>query len=210
MKFERLTLWPLLLFGIIFGHQPRLVLQKDLAFNYPLTIQSPEISQAFYGELTGSSHFYQIISDKDFNLYLNILVPDIKGARTDFSVEVSNGKTIILNGKGFAWERFFEPFGGDYYRKGPEFKARIEKGSYLIRVYNDDRQGKYVLAVGEIESFPPKEMIKAFLAMPRLKTFFNKSPFTAYFNRIGLYTLPALAIVSGIVVGTVFAVKHSF
>uniref|UniRef100_A0A7C6A9H4 Uncharacterized protein n=1 Tax=candidate division WOR-3 bacterium TaxID=2052148 RepID=A0A7C6A9H4_UNCW3 len=193
-----------LLFSIIFAHQPRLVLQKDLAFNYPLFIQNPEISQAFYGELTGSPHYYQINYEKDFNLYLNILVPDIKGARTDFSVEVSKGKELILNGKRFIWEKFFEPFGGDHYLKGPEYKAKVKKGEYLIKVYNDDNIGKYVLAVGDIESFPPKEMIKAFLALPRLKIFFNKSPFTAYFNRIGLYTLPALVIVGG----SVFALKH--
>ncbi len=207
---KHLTLSIVLLFSFIFAHQPRLILQKDLAFNYPYFIQNPEISQAFYGELTGSSHFYQITSDKDFNLYLNILVPDIKGSRTDFSIEVSNGETLTLNGKGFAWEKFFEPFGGDHYLKGPEYKARVGKGKYLIRVFNDDRQGKYVLAVGNIESFPPKEMINAFIKMPRLKIFFNKSPFTAYFNRIGLYTLPALVIVGGIVVGSVFAIKHIF
>ena len=205
---KQLPLLIVLLFNIIFAHQPRLVLKKDLAFNYPYFIKNPEISQAFYGELTGSSHFYQITSEKDFNLYLNILVPDIKGARTDFSVEVSNRETLALNGKVFAWEKFFEPFGGDNYLKGPEYKARVGKGKYLIRVYNDDRLGKYVLAVGEIESFPPKEMINAFIKMPRLKIFFNKSPLTAYFNRIGLYTLPALVIVGGIVVGSVFAIKR--
>jgi hypothetical protein len=207
---KQIPLSIILLFSIIFAHQPRLVLKKDLAFDYPQFIQNPEISQAFYGELTGSSHFYQITSDQDFNLYLNILVPDIKGAKPDFSVVVSNGDTITLNGKGFAWENFFEPFGGDHYLKGPEYKARVGKGKYLIRVYNDDRQGKYVLAVGDIESFPPKEMIKAFVAMPRLKIFFNKSPFTAYFNRIGLYTLPALVIIGGVVVGSVFAIKRIF
>jgi hypothetical protein len=207
---KQLSLAIVLLFSIIFAHQPRLVLKKDLAFDYPQIIQKPEISQAFYGELTGSSHFYQITSDKDFNLYLNILVPDIKGARTDFSVEVTNGETLNLNGKTFAWQKFFEEFGGDHYLKGPEYKARVGKGKYLIRVYNDDRQGKYVLAVGDIESFPPKEMIKAFVAMPRLKIFFNESPFTAYFNKIGLFTLPVLVIVGGIVVGSVFAIKRIF
>ncbi|MEO0115055.1 MAG: hypothetical protein ABIK93_06220 [candidate division WOR-3 bacterium] len=199
-----------LLFSIIFGHQPRLVLQKDLAFNYPFYIQNPEISQAFYGELTGSPHYYQINAEKEFKLYLNILVPDIKGARTDFSVEVSKGKELNLNGKGFVWQKFFEPFGGDHYLKGPEYEARVEKGEYLIKVYNDDNFGKYVLAVGDIESFPPRAMIQAFFAMPRLKKFFNKSPFTTYFNRIGLYTLTASVIVGGIVVGSVFAIKHIF
>ena len=52
----------------IFIYQPNLVfLQKE-----DVEISNPEISQAFYDELTGVSKNYFVNSDKDFNLYINL------------------------------------------------------------------------------------------------------------------------------------------
>jgi hypothetical protein len=48
--------------------------------------------------------------------------------------------------------------------------------------------GKYVLAVGEKESFLLDEMLRTMGILPSLKSdFFGKPAWTAFFNRIGLY-----------------------
>ena len=44
-----------------------------------------------------------------------------------------------------------------------------------------------MLVVGATESWGAGEILNALITMPREKIFFEKSPFTAYFNRIGLY-----------------------
>jgi hypothetical protein len=63
-----------------------------LVFEQPagqvVNIQNPEISQAFYGILSGQQDVYQIVSDTGFLLYVNLVVPDISGSRTDFAVDV--------------------------------------------------------------------------------------------------------------------------
>ena len=78
----------------------------------------------------------------------------------------------------------------------------------LIKVYNVNSSGKYSLAVGRIEAFPFNEQIKAFLAMPELKSkFFGKNPFTAYFNRIGFFFLIFLLVILLIIYGIILLVR---
>ncbi|MFB0509239.1 MAG: hypothetical protein ACETVX_01970 [bacterium] len=195
---------------LAYGHQPRLVYDEELTIENPKIVENPEISQAFYGKLKGKPEYYKIRSDQEFNLYVNIVVPARQGARTDFRVEISIKDTFItLNGESFQWEKFFEQFGGDHYLKGPEFEKRVLKGEYLIKVYNPANQGSYSLVVGKIEAFPPKEAINAILSLPKLKKdFFAKSPFTAFFNYIGLFLLVTLVILAGVILLLVFIIRR--
>ncbi|MDH5185903.1 MAG: hypothetical protein OEZ20_05690 [candidate division WOR-3 bacterium] len=195
---------------LAYGHQPRLVYDEELTIENPKIVENPEISQAFYGKLKGKPEYYKIGSDQEFNLYVNIVVPAKQGARTDFRVEISIKDTFItLNGESFQWEKFFEQFGGDHYLKGPEFEKRVRKGEYLIKVYNPANQGSYSLVVGKIEAFPPKEAINAILSLPKLKKdFFAKSPFTAFFNYIGLFLLVTLVILAGVILLLVFIIRR--
>ena len=198
----------LLIFTSIYGHQPRLVENKITTVNNPIIVQNPEISQAFYGELKGSPDYYLINSDKGFELYASLVVPDIKSARKDFSMAIkSNDTLIILDAQSAKWDIFFEKFAGDNYFNGPEFDKKVGAGSYLIEVYNPDNQGKYSLAIGKIEVFPPKEAVHAIISLPKLKSYFQKSPFTAYFNFIGIFVGVTIVILAGIIIGVVFIVR---
>ncbi|MCX5634230.1 MAG: hypothetical protein NTW55_00080, partial [Planctomycetota bacterium] len=92
-----------------------------------------------------------------------------------------------------------EPFVGDEYWQGPEFVQHQPQGSYLVKVYAPDNRGKYVLVVGQAESFPLNESLKLFVSLPQLKHYFGKSGFAACFNLIGLFLL-ILTVISAIVV----------
>jgi hypothetical protein len=106
----------------------------------------------------------------------------------------------VLDAKSAKWDIFFEKFAGDNYFNGPEFDRKVGAGSYLIKVYNPDNQGKYSLAIGQIEAFPPKEAIHAIVSLPKLKSFFHKSPLTAYFNFIGIFVLITIVFLAIIVI----------
>ena len=83
-----------------------------------VNIQNPEVSQAFYGILSGQEDVYQIVSDTGFLLYVNLVVPNISGHTTDFTVDIIEGTSAVytrLDGKVFTWTDFFEPFAGDAY-----------------------------------------------------------------------------------------------
>jgi hypothetical protein len=206
MKKTYLILLIIASISLVLAHQPRVDLEGTL--DNPIQVEKPEVSKAYYGELTGNSEYYEIDSETEFLLYLNILAPDIEGARRDFIVEVLKEKEVIFTLKGDDWEEFYEPFGGDSYLQGPELEEQVSSGVYLIKVSNTDNSGKYSLAVGKIESFPPFEIIKTIFVLPKLKKdFFNKSPLTAYFNLVGLFLLIFLIIIAAIIFAVLFIIK---
>jgi hypothetical protein len=167
------------------AHQPRLDTGTSVSVENPIIVDNPEISQAFYGELNGKPSYYQINSDKTFQLYVNLLVPTSPGQGGEFvSAEVtdtSGNVVMFLNGTNSTWTSYFEEFGGDYYLKGPEATLQVPAGTYNIRVFNSENQGKYSIAIGKIESFPANEAITAIFTLPLLKEQFFAKPVTTLF-----------------------------
>lgn len=189
-------------FSIVSAHQPRLV-SDDTTITNPIVIENPETSQAFYGELNGNPVYYKITSPKDFRLYVNILVPDIPGASTglmSFEILDENKKEVAsFNGKNTTWTSYFEEFGGDYYLKGPEYNETKKSGTYYIKVYNTNNQGKYSLTVGDIEEFPGSEALNALILLPVLKANIFEVPIVELFLQflgliMGIGTLLTITI----------------
>ena len=173
------------------AHQPRLETGTNVSINNPIIVENPEISQAFYGTLRGSPDYFKINSDIPFKLYLNLLVPASPGIAGDFvSAQVldANGNVLItLNGTNSTWTPYFEEFGGDNYLKGPEVTQQLPAGTYFIKVFNAENQGKYNIAIGDIESFPIDESLTALVTIPLLKEqFFGKPVTTLFFEFLGL------------------------
>lgn len=173
------------------AHQPRLDLGTSISIENPIILDDPEISQAFYGELNGKPVYYQIYSPQPFQLFVNLLVPTSPGQGGEMvSAEVtdSSGAVIMfLNGTNSTWNPYFEEFGGDYYLKGPEATLNVPAGTYNIRVFNTQNQGKYSIAIGKIETFPANEAITALFTLPLLKEqFFGKPVSTLFFEFLGI------------------------
>ena len=185
--------------GPVLAHQPRLVDNRPA-----IEVQNPEISQAFYARLSGEPQTYHIRSQVPLRLYVNLLVPDMPGIETDYEAviyrteDAAESVLARLDGKAYDWRPFFEPFGGDHYRLGPEYDEDVPAGTYTVVVSSPDNQGKYALAVGKIEKFPPKEMARTFVTLPKLKKYFGKSPWTAYFNLSGVFLLVVVGAVAGL------------
>ncbi len=53
----------LMLLGTCSAHQPRITFGEFHPKGNPVIVTHPEISQAFYGDLSGQSDYYQITSD---------------------------------------------------------------------------------------------------------------------------------------------------
>jgi len=185
------------------AHQPRIVKPEQSL----ILIENPELSQAFYDELVGSSKVYFINSPIDFDLYANLLVPKSSNPDGRYSALIykinPDEKELIatLNATSSDWLEFYEEFASDTYLKGPEFKSQVPAGDYEIIVSNQQNQGKYVLAVGEVEKFGPKSILDAFYILPILKVkFFQTSVFKLLFPaKLGIMYWIALAILVFIV-----------
>jgi hypothetical protein len=181
------------------AHQPR------IADSRLTEVLSPEISKAYYGKLTGEPDVYVIKATEAFDLYVNVLVPDIVGQKKDVSAVIlkDNKQITVLDGINFEWKKFYEPFGADTYWMGPEYKARAEAGVYEIRVWSSNNDSKYSLAIGEIEAFDMKEGLNALTVIPELKkNFFDKSPIGFIKSPFGwglIVAMYLLAFIVGIV-----------
>jgi len=198
------------------AHNPRIVKSGE-----PVIVQNPEISQAFYGELKGEAQIFEIDSDKDFSLYVGVLVPKLPEANKGMSVEIYRSfesdmeLLTALDGTRYNWTEFYEPFGGDNYWQGPEMRQSVPAGKYIIRVFSGfeadchpelstkpclENQGKYSLAIGKIESFSLKEIWNTLVTLPVLKQyFFNKNSLTMFWNYLGLGLLIIIIIIAIII-----------
>ncbi len=186
--------------SLVSAHQPR-VIQSETT-----QVVDPEISKAYYATLAGSPHVYTINSKEAFDLYVGILVPDIKSTKKDILAEVFKGneKIATLGGANATWKPYFEPFGQSNYFDGGEYKARAEAGVYTIKVSNPLNTGKYSLAVGEIEAFDGKEGMNALSMIPDLKrNFFEESPISFILSPFG-WGLIVIMYILAFIVGFIY------
>ena len=200
-----LSIGLILLLAPVFAHQPRLVGTETVVH-----VSLPEISKAYYGSLSGTPVTYHIEAAEPFRLYVNTLVPVMEGIEKDVSATILKEGTVVahLDASAHDWETFHEPFAGDDYFRGPEYASMQEAGSYEIQVSSPDNQGKYVLAVGDVEAFPLPELIKTYAVLPRLKSeFFEKSPFSAYINIMGIFLGIFILIVLVFLLAAYFGIK---
>lgn len=163
------------------AHVPVLVSQDSLK---DITrIEDPTLSQAFYGQLNGIPHTYEITATEPFHLFTQILVPDIDSSQNTISGIViklpeERGRVTEVSrlpSKDASWEPQYEPFGGDTYRQGPQFETELEPGKYRIEVHTPANTEKYVLVVGKREEMTLGyfELLGRLIAVKR---FFEKSP----------------------------------
>ena len=148
-----------------FAHQPKLIKYSPTE-NNPHEIINPEISKAYYGILKGEPHYYKIESENEFSFYAGISIPKVNDSYIWFSIEVLDQDNNVIfseNGKDHQWKAWYEPYARDWYWIGPqigthnnkEFKSSLKfnKGIYIIKVFNENNNGHYSLAVGEKEFF---------------------------------------------------------
>lgn len=117
-KFSFVLVSVMVLLGVCSAHQPRLEWAKNNTESNPIVVSNPEISQAFYGILSGHADYYQIKMDTGFALYVNIVVPDLPKQRRDFIVDIRKESSAVstrLDGTKFQRSGFYEEFAGDQY-----------------------------------------------------------------------------------------------
>jgi hypothetical protein len=190
-----------LLPAIALAHQPRITESRETY------VPEPEISKAYYGKLMGEPDTYIIESATPFDLYVNVLVPDIPGIteqKKDVSAAViKDGETdtplAVIGGVNANWEKFYEPFGVSTYWRGPEYKTRAEAGRYEVRVWSSNNDSKYSFAIGEGEFFDSKEIWNALRLVPKIKSrFFEESPASFIKSPFGYGLIILMYIFAGI------------
>ena len=165
------------------AHQPILNGEGLTSPETAYVIDKPEISKAIFSQLNGMPQYYRIDSETDFAFYVGLTQPK-RGTcpiASTFSFDVLDSNLHVIDGRdgeSFEWWGWYEEYGKDWYWVGPEvgkeFKSdRIYKaGTYYVRVFNNDNQGQYVLAVGDIEKFTLPVIARTILTMPKINSKF--------------------------------------
>jgi dipeptidase E len=166
-----------------------------------IKIKNPEVSQIFYDKIKGKSRNYFINSNKDFNLYINLLVPDPVNASGKYSANVfllNNGEeqlVAFIDGNLVEWQELYDSLGRDYYLKGPEFEKKVTAGNYKITVFSERNWGEYVLAIGKEDTFNFLGIASAYWKIPLLKIdFFKTSVWQFFLTPFGIAGLIAFFI----------------
>jgi hypothetical protein len=181
------------------AHQPRIVEGNATE------VVDPEVSKAYYGELSGEPHIYTINATEDFDLYVGILMPYADDSMKDVTAEIYKGDEMIqaLGGQDAQWGSMFEFFGQSTYWDGGEYRERVSAGEYTISVWSINNDSKYSLAVGLVEAFDGNETINALTLIPEIKrNFFNESPISFIKSPFGwgyILILYILAFASGFI-----------
>lgn len=181
-----------------FIFQPNLVWDQS----GDIEIANAAMAQAFYDELSGSPQKYFISSDKDFNLYINVLVPELANGDARYSINIFSEKDdgteeqmSLLYGPTAEWSEYYEPFSRDYYLKGPEFDRDLSAGKYRIEIYSADNAGKYVLVSGKEKAWNWKSLLWLYWKVPMLKwNFFQSSLWQLVFTPLMIVLVLALGI----------------
>lgn len=175
-----------------------------------IAIPDPMTSRAYYGNLDGTPAVYTVQLATTTAFYLNILAPDIRGARTDFEAIMrdSAGSAVIDLKQASPWSAWYEEFAGDTYLKGPEERKILPPGNYTITVTNPSDSGKYILAPGEIERFTLASMPQTLRQIYIVKTrFFDKPPYAIFEGIIGHVLLAIILIVVLSVIGAMYFIR---
>lgn len=185
MKFAAITVLAVALAAPLGAHQP--VLPGDATYTRadPYVVEDPETSKAIFAELTGAPHYYQINSPVEFDFYVGITAPKIEDCALPeaFSFEVLDESFQVVerrDGRQYDWTAWYEEFGRKWYWVGPEIGVdfqsdrRARAGTFYVRVFNESNTGRYVLAVGDDEKFPPGVIMRTIRIMPEInRTFWN-------------------------------------
>lgn len=159
-------------------YQPRLVFSQV----GDIQIKNPEVSQAFYDDLKGKPRDFFVDSSQGFQLYVNLMVPEPANASGRYSARIFSEQQIAeLDGGSFVWQEFYDSYTRDYYSKGPEFSQQVPAGKYKIEVYSSDNKGKYVLVIGEKETYSAISLLNVFWQIPFLKITFLKTSIVQFF-----------------------------
>jgi hypothetical protein len=192
--------------ALAYGQIPVHIVQSSL--ENTTTLEDAETSRAFFGELLGFPHTYEIIETKEFHLFVEIRVPDIPSSMDNVSgiivrqVEGSGRVEEVarLRAGEAAWESVDDVKTGDTYRGGPLFEGEVPPGTYRIEVSTPDNLAKYVVRMGTKEDESGAGYFESLRRIGAVKVFFGKSKFSVVESPLVFVPLGAggiLAVILG-------------
>ena len=86
---------------LFYGHKPRIILNLDNSIEAnSITVENPEVSQAFYAILRNNNSYFSIYSPNNFKMYLDLSTPSkLSDDQKNFYVNIyrkDNDKLVLF------------------------------------------------------------------------------------------------------------------
>lgn len=117
---------------------------------------NPEIEQSLLGELEGSPEMFEIVSEKEFTLTVEVravpnateVVPTVGGIIIRQKEKRGVEEVARLKSTDVAWNALTDGVTGLRYLAGPFYSEKVPAGTYRIEVSTPENTGKYILVIG--------------------------------------------------------------
>jgi len=186
-----------------FAHQLIFSDGTNTSLENSLYIPDPQISWAMYGELENNALFYKFEADQKEPLYVSVVIPTLEGLdnfspslaivtqqqnigtlishtgekNTSVPFSLPDGYQAIVfdYDSNLTANVFYEPFTQVNYWERQEIRIdSINPGTYYLAVFDASENGKFALAVGEVEDFANANFFDSFVrAWFETKIFFE-------------------------------------
>ena len=215
-----------------FGHQLIFSDGMNTKIENSLYIPDPQISWAMYGEVENNVLFYKFEADQKEPFYASIVIPALEGLEefhpslaiiserqniglislqvdennTDLPFELPDEfNVIVFDYAGeFPGSVFYEPFTQVNYWERQEIRiASVNPGTYYLAVFDAYENGKFTLAVGEIEDFSKANFFDSFV-----RAWFETKIFFGDYLTVFVSIVITVAIFSSIGYGIFRAVRR--
>ena len=215
-----------------FGHQLIFSDGVNTEIDNSLYIPDPQISWAMYGEVENNVLFYKFEADQKEPVYASIVIPALEGLEefhpslaiiserqnieliglqtdennTNLPFELPEKfSAIVFDYSGnFPGRVFYEPFTQVNYWERQEIRIdHINPGTYYLAVFDTFENGKFTLAVGEIEDFRNANFFDSFV-----RAWFETKIFFEDYLTAFVVIVITVAIFSGIGYGIFRAVRR--
>jgi len=203
---------------IVYAHKPIFISEDIGSIERAQLIEKPEISWAVYNMLEQKREvdFYKIEGKKGMKVYLQMTIPKLKGLESfnptvilmgrefpevqrEIPFDLPEGYGGMIIGPRTASKIFFEPFTQTRYIIRQEERITLQRDeTYYIAVYSEDEKtGKYTLAIGEKEEFGFADIIKFPITWLKVRLWYNK-----------IQTYLILIVLLMIFIGGIYGIKR--
>jgi hypothetical protein len=128
----------------------------DVPYEVAAVTTDPQVEQSLLGELDGSPEMFEIVSETEFELTVEVrAVPVDTRVTPDFSGLIIRQKekrgveeVARLKASDALWDTLTDGTTGLRYQAGPFFSEKLPAGTYRIEVSTPENSGKYILVIG--------------------------------------------------------------
>ncbi len=168
-------------------------------------VSEPIRAHRFFGELLEESAVFRFSLKEGGIIYLNLMTPASVNSSGKFDAVIVNESagtvTAILEAGALDWQSYRDPYIGEDFIRGPELNMSVPAGEYRVVVTSPGNVGKFVLQIGQEESFSIGDYFALYKMGPTLKRDFFETTQISFFTSVVGFSFTLFFVLLGMLLG---------